>query len=273
LVDYGLDITIYLTELILYAIKNNQPPYLKYLMNSCSDIHIYDELYLFFAVYFYTMETAIVLLDMGANINADDNSILLFSKIHLEKKLEKAKINFLITNSENARKLHMFNFLLKKGAIITDVNTVVHNYLQYSYEDIDEALIIHFIDLGYDLNSLYAYQTLHNDEIIEFKSMLEYMVCFYNSDVVKLLLKYGADVRVNNYGCIRLAIKHHMTQMISILIKENNIPTDILNLIEEKKINLNSYRGGIGIIPPLDRQPSTRILGLLHGMSTLRYST
>ena len=298
LVEYGLDITIYIPELIFHAIRNNQLPYLIYLMNYCSDIpdrartgfecktfepviHIYDELYLFSAVYFYHTEIVEVLLNMGADINADDDKILLFSKPHLEKKLEKAKINFLITNSQNGRKLHMFNFLLNHGAVITDVNIVIQEYLRYSYEDIDEALIAHFIDLGYDLNSLNTYTTLHNDEIIEFKSMLEYMVCFYNTDAVKLLLKYGADISVNNYGCIRLAVKHHMTQMISILIKGNNIPTDILDLIEEKKINLNPYRGGIGSLQLLDRQPvqlldrqsSTRVLEILHGMSALKYET
>jgi hypothetical protein len=124
----------------------------------------------------------------------------------------------------------MFKYLIKMGAIITNPVTVIQRYLRYNDILIDEELLIHFLDAGLDLN--YEYNICWR-KTIPCAYILEYIIYFDNFDMMKLFLKYGADVRNNNYATIKIAIKSDEPKIISILLATIDITPYVKELLEQ----------------------------------------
>ena len=239
LVDNGLDILPYVDKLILCAILRHNLSLLQYYcVNFSVDIHIYDGLFLFFAVKYGGIESVKLLLDLGADIHANDNRILAFSKKELYpstrthfhgsglyNKIPNMFVYSELSGKSPTDKLDMFKYLIKNGAVITDPVIIMQHYLRYPDALIDDDLLVYFLDAGWDLNCKH---NLYRGEYI-----LEYIIYSGNSDMVKLFLKYGADVRNNNYGAIKIAIKLDEPEIISLLLTTIDITPLVNTLLEQ----------------------------------------
>ena len=236
IVDMGIDITTYLDKFILYSINSNSIEAIIYFINMGCDIHIHDELFLFFAVERHYIDIIKILLDNGADIYARNNSILLFNSDDLFTDIMcimtthmSIPASFIMHNYKN-NNLNTFKYLLKIGAVITEVDDIRKYYLRWV---IDEESLIYFLDLGFDLNKRIS----ANEKTYQITSILEYAIYRNDFDIVKLFLKYGADPSSNNYGPIKMAIYKNDAKIISLLAVD--IPADILELVEQYKSTRN----------------------------------
>lgn len=76
LIEHGLDISNYLYELILDTIKYGIVAEMKYFLNMGADIHFEDDLLLFYASRNEYIECVEILLEWGADVHAQNDSIL-----------------------------------------------------------------------------------------------------------------------------------------------------------------------------------------------------
>ena len=252
LVDNGIDISNYIDKLILHAINNAinsaSVEHVIYFINMGVDIHIHDDIFLFFAVERNEIKIVKLLLDNGADIHARNNSILSFNKEKLRDYvtrffMDSDGVDHIFINrlyfENNENKLDVFKYLVNNGAIISEPNDIHAYYKHTLHGSIDEEVLIYFLDLGCDLNRVINIGMNWKGEPEYVFSILEYMVWCGEIDAVRLFLKYGADPSRNNYKSILSAIKKNRSEIIPLLL--DNAPLDILELVEkynaDKKLN------------------------------------
>ena len=223
LVDFGVDISNNLDKLILYAIYNNCPKLVTYYINLGIDIHVHNELFLFFAVDMGNIKIVELLLDAGANIYARNNSILLYNGEELDNEISlvmEDDCSFENDTFENS--LKMFEYLLKRGAIITNPQNIHDYYVTSMHEKLNEIVLTYFLEAGLDLNIL-----PDNDKSILFDAIY---AC--NINTIALLLKYNINLG-DNYYLIEFAMKNSKIKITQMLLNVILITPEIIKLLEE----------------------------------------
>lgn len=239
LVENGIDIATHLDKLILHSINSNSIESVKYFINMVTDIHIRNELFLFFAVERCHIEIIKLLLENGADIYSRNNSILLFNKYNVQNEISEMinhmNINtaFVHDNEFTNNRLVVFKYLIKMGAMITEPHNFHRYYLHWC--TIDEECLIYFLDAGLDLNKRINAKIVWNDIPMDILSTLGYMIWRNSSEMVKLLLRHGADPCGSNYDAIKVAIFKGNYAILNLILTDICITSEIEKLFERIK--------------------------------------
>lgn len=190
-----------LNKAMTYAIGYDCPMTLKYFINSGADIHFDNESLLWLSINRGNMECVEILLENGANVHANDNSILLFSD---------AKTNKLIY--ENA--FIIAKKLIAYGAYITNPTDIFYLYITKFNCPFDPELFMHLLDCGINFDE----KPTSGDRYI-----LEIVVDKWNIILLNMCLKYGANPRINNDNPLKIAIQNNNISMAKILLELGSI--------------------------------------------------
>lgn len=216
LIDMGLDISTYIDKLILCAISKDNLSLVTYLINMGTDIHIHNEIYLYYAVKQCNVEITEFLLNSGADIHANNDCILLFNTNKVSK-IFKDVFPDIRPMPRESNKADIFKLLIAHGATTSDPQYLFYYYIRTNSK-LDDVLLNYFLEMGVNLNFIYDFvsKSIQRKDA-HIKSMLELLVYRKDIDGVKLLLKYGADVHINNNRPLKLAIEYNVTEIVTFL--------------------------------------------------------
>lgn len=228
LIVHGLDISDYITKILIDSIFFDSPKILEYLILFGADIHSDDKL-LHYAAKSGSIECIKILLKFGIDINTDNESILLYMDRHQP------------TNS-NHMWFSIAKLLIQSGAIVTDPTYIFCSYAKKIGElEYDEELFTLLLELGIDFNT-------QNDS----KYVLEWVAWQDSIELLTLCMKYGADPYINDMSLLKIAISHGRCDLTKYLLElglviDHNfeckfISLHIINLLDEFGIDHNLKR-------------------------------
>lgn len=232
LIKIGLDINNYMCKLMKYSAPNSTEV-ITYFINSGISVDILNEL-LPWACAAGNIAYLEILLENGADIHYNDNSILNFI-------CERC-----VLGRYNSRWFSVANFLIKNGATS---NNMTYTFCAYANKltDIlfDEELFTYFLDNGVDPNSKFdsdiKKKYIHNNEI---EYILDALIDFDEIKLFKLCLKYGADPYIGNHSPLKISIRQNRLDFIKLLLDMGSIvDSESEYYIEQTTIDLlDSYQ-------------------------------
>lgn len=216
LVDNGLDISTYITDLILTAVDMNKPNMLSYYIKLGADIHFQNDLLLFYSAYRGYIECVEILLENGADIHADNDSILLFStRINIPEIMfedDEDRDHGELTNN-----FKIANILIKAGAISTDYASVFCSLvLNLICTPFDKELFTYLLDQNINLS-----EKIDSDITILpcTEYIFELVVAVGSLELLHMCLEYGVDLYINNAGPLKTAIRYNKLESVKVLLK------------------------------------------------------
>lgn len=212
LIESKLDITSYAFELLIYAIFRNNSQILSYIIKLDYDyIHKYNDFLLYFASNQGKVDIVKLLLDLGADIHANNDSILSFFEGNFEDKyVENDNYVPLIKTCYHSNWGLVTKILLKNGAITNDINYVFSTAIYNSI--LDKELLDMFLNLGADINGEIDFIRSGEKYILE-------AVITHCSNLFDLFIAYGADPFINSHGPLKIAIMWNKIDIISSLLE------------------------------------------------------
>lgn len=188
LMECGLDIQTYVFELLFRIIRNGRYPLFAHIIKLHTDlIHIEDDFLLFYAAMCGKPKIVQLLLDLGADIHANNYSILLFFEgTFLNRHMENIDDLPLYKISLHSNWGIITKILLKNGAVTNDLHYVFTASIENGM--CDEELFNMFLKLGVDINSEIDYRCAY------YKSEKKYILELVVKDcpkLVKLFITHG----------------------------------------------------------------------------------
>lgn len=239
LIESGLDIQLYAFELLFQIIRNGPFSLFSYIIKLHIDlIHISDDFLLFYASMCGKPKIVQLLLDLGADIHADSDSILLF--------FESTFLNRTVPDINNLPLYRILlhskwdtitKILLKNGAITNDVQYVFTNTIYNGF--LGEELFNMFLELGVDLNGKNDHKCTYNR--LYGKYILELVVSCCPK-LFKVFITHGADPFINLHGPLKMAIEWNNSDVILLLLElgseldpefECEVEQDTIDVIEK----------------------------------------
>lgn len=214
LVDNGLNISTYITDLILTAVDMNRPIMLSYYIKMGADIHFQNDLLLFYSAYRGYIECVEILLENGANIHANNDSILLFStRINIPEHMladDEDRDHHEIKNY-----FKIANILIKAGAVSNNYASVFCSLvLNLICTPFDKELFTYLLDQNINLSEKIDIQSLPLTEYI-----FELVVAVGSIELLNMCLEYGVDLYINNASPLKIAIRYNKLESVEILLK------------------------------------------------------
>jgi ankyrin repeat protein len=216
LVDNGLDISEYVTDLILAAVDMNRPIMLSYYIKMGVDIHFQNDLLLFYSAYRGYIECVEILLENGADVHADNDSILLFS-VRINIPVEMFEDDEDRNHDEIKNHFKIANILIKAGAISNNYAAVFCSLvLNLICIPFDKELFTYLLDQNINLSEKIDsdIQSLPLTEYI-----FELVVAVGSIELLNMCLEYGVDLYINNYSPLKTAIRYNKLESVKILLK------------------------------------------------------
>lgn len=201
LLDYGWDLTSNINYLAARGIIYGKLDLLKYLVKMGLDIHHDNDDLLILATNNLNTNIVNYLLEGGANICTQNNSILYFYKAHGIPYVN-IKINPRGVTGGALDYLPMFKLLVKNGAMIDDINETFITYTFTYAGKMDEELFLWFVDNGLNICSKKLYD----------------LIIRYNERIVAILcLQYGINLAIDSQ-LVNLATKTNDLKLMEILL-------------------------------------------------------
>jgi ankyrin repeat protein len=215
-----------LNRLYVISSANGQLEMMQYLLALGAEIFAFDNMAFIVACYFGHLNCVEFLLSQG--IHVENININLFSVIvlgHTEISSTAIMYNEIVKD-HTIFKDDLYNYgykhydilkLLIKHNIPIPLNNI---FTMNSKNMIDDDIVLYLIDNGFDLNkktlvaNVNSILTCNN-----YITLLELAVANNKISIVKILLKYGADVNINNNNPIIMAISNGMEDITRLLLE------------------------------------------------------
>jgi ankyrin repeat protein len=140
-------------------------------------------------------------------------------------------------------------FLIDNGAIINDLQYTFCLYVaRLNNCKYHEKLFTHFLNMGVDLDAkfdLACKKNMVDDKDIHIQYItyiLEAIVYTDSIELLQLCLKYGANIHINNYGPLHMAIRCNKLDIVKFLLDtesivdpnfECDVTTEMIDLLDQ----------------------------------------
>ena len=222
LIANGFDYVEKIHSLFLKSISADTCGLVSYFVELGADIHEQDELALFIAAYNQCGDAIDILLDLGADIHALNDSILAFMVGLVDpfdvKNNDYFGMPYHDIYVDYDYFINIFKKLLKYGAIVSDQKILVAISSDYNI-GADIEIVQYLLSAGIDINAKYevCLRIRWEAELVCVLSPLEASICNDHNTVAKFLIQNGAACG----DALKLAIKYENLEIIELLLESD----------------------------------------------------